>query len=93
MLGLPRRLTRTSVEGMVIGHGDRVDKSASRLGDKSRRGPDHAFAPAPSAQPPMTTPIGGERIARQLAAERKQQEAVLREMDALRQQVEVETTR
>ena len=37
----------------------------------------------------MTTPIGGERIARQLAAQRAQQEAVLREMEALRQQVEV----
>ena len=37
----------------------------------------------------MTTPIGGERIARQLAAQRAQQEAVLREMEALRRQVEV----
>ena len=36
----------------------------------------------------MTTPIGGERVARQLAAERKQREAVRREMEALRRQVE-----
>jgi Ankyrin repeats (3 copies)/Viral (Superfamily 1) RNA helicase len=42
-----------------------------------------------AGQPPMTTPIAGERIARQLAAERKQQETVRRKMEALRQQVEV----
>jgi len=41
-----------------------------------------------AGQLPMVTPIGGERIARQLAAEHKQREAVRREMEALRRQVE-----